>query len=175
MEERQKFPKEVRKPGLESMVGWEDGIISESDIEILYELLEMELQKQGVNLAKSKVLEVGSGSGVFLNYLKGKKVDAVGVDVRPRGKKELPLVIARIEKLPFADESFDVIISNQLFDNAVYDQDQDIMMREIARILKSGGIYIGTGEEIIGALQIEGFNLVSNPSDKNYKVVYKKS
>ena len=34
-----------------------------------------------------KVLELGSGNAVFLDYMKKQSVDAVGVDVRPRGGK----------------------------------------------------------------------------------------
>lgn len=105
------------------------------------------------------------------------QVKNIGVDVRPHGTKESPQVIARIEQLPFPDNSFDVLISNQVFDPLVYHQDHALMMKEIVRVLKRGGIYIAL-EEQDHVSQIEGFNRVlsnslhSNPS---FKSVYKKS
>ena len=51
-------------------------------------------------------------------------------------------MIGRIEKLPFADESFDLIVSNAVFDtNSYHSQDQAEMVKEIARVLKQAGIY----------------------------------
>ena len=44
------------------------------------------LKEQGLDIKKGiKVLEIGSGNAVFLNYLKKQGIDAVGVDARPRG------------------------------------------------------------------------------------------
>jgi len=36
----------------------------------------------------------------------------VGVDGRPRHSGELPIALARIERLPFADGTFDALISS---------------------------------------------------------------
>jgi len=97
----------------------------------------------------------------------------VGVDVKPRGDKKSFQIIARVEQLPFAEGSFDVVLSNAVFDKSVYTQYQDLMIGEIARVLKHGGIYLGNRENIrIDTLSpTDGFNLISNDS----VTVYKKS
>lgn len=105
----------------------------------------------GIDLKTSKILEVGSGKSVFLDYLQKQGVDAVGVDARPRGETEgLPIVAARIEQLPFPDETFDVVLSNSVFDTSVYDQDHRLMLEEISRVLRPGGVYAGTANFIEG-------------------------
>ncbi len=139
-----------------------------------FQVLEEVLNGQGVNLKNAKVLEVGSGNSVFLNYLRKEGVSALGVDVRPRGNKESPQVLARIEQLPFPDESFDVIFSSAVFDSSVYKQDQELMLKEIMRVLKHGGIYVRTDTET-HLLPPEGLNLVKDNSIFKLETVYKKS
>ena len=45
--------------------------------------------------------------------------------------------------MPFADDTFDVIFSDNVFDNSVYSQDQELMLKEITRVLKHRGVYVG--------------------------------
>src|SRR3990167_7697223 len=124
-----------------------------SDFEHLEEMM---LKDRGVDLKKAKVLELGSGNGFFLDYMISQGVDAVGLVIRPRSEgSKSSQVIARIEQLPFADESFDVVYSQQIFDSKVYDQNQTMMFREIFRVLKHGGIYFGALEFL--SFQIDGF------------------
>ncbi len=92
--------------------------------DIGFVVLQSVLGEYGIDLTKcAKVLEVGSGDAEFLDYIREKGVDVVGVDIYPRGSKKSPQVISRIEQLPFPDESFDVVLSSQVFDSRIYDQD----------------------------------------------------
>jgi ubiquinone/menaquinone biosynthesis C-methylase UbiE len=120
--------------------GWEDMTPGhEAD---KFGFFETDLKKAGIDLRTSKVLEIGSGNSALLAYMQKQGVDAVGVDVRPRGKTAgLPIVKARIERLPFQSETFDVVLAGSVFDDDVYNQDQSLMMEEIARVLKHGGAY----------------------------------
>ncbi len=117
---------------------------------------------------------MGSGNSVFLDYLKKEGVNAFGVDARPRGNKESPQVLARIEQLPFPNESFDVIFSSAVFDSTVYTQDQQLMLEEIKRVLKHGGIYVRTDTET-SLLPPKGLNLIKDNSIYQLETVYQKS
>ncbi len=124
---------------------WEEGIERESSAKMHYEHLQTKLEELGVAIpADAKILEIGSGNNVFLRYLQKLGLDAVGVDAKPRGERTENIVRARIEQLPFPDETFGLIISNAVFDSDVYHQEQLAMVKEIARVLKHGGIYFGT-------------------------------
>src|SRR3989344_2912820 len=50
-------------------------------------------------------------------------------------------ILARIEQLPLPDNSFDEIFSYGLFDSDEYDQDKKLMLTEICRVLRKGGVY----------------------------------
>jgi SAM-dependent methyltransferase len=106
------------------------------------------------------VLDIGCGRGLLLieaaRRLKAGK--AIGVDVwlpkaltgnSPKGVLEnaaLEGVIERIEvaagdarKLPFPDGSFDVVVSNFVLHEIQTTPQREEMVREIARVLKTGG------------------------------------
>lgn len=97
------------------------------------------------------VLDLGSGSGMDAFYAAlqvGESGRVVGVDMtraqldkaeRLRREAELhwvSFVEGRIEQLPFADESFDVVISNGVINLA---PDKAAVFREAARVLRPGG------------------------------------
>ena len=88
-------------------------------------------------------------------------------------------VLARIEQLPFEDNKFSVVLSlGNVFDQLIYNQDHDLMMREIHRVLKPKGFYLGYGFAKIKAWPIEGFVLLLQPGagdDFTYRHLYQKS
>ena len=47
---------------------------------------------------------------LYVDYLKKQGINVVGLDYNPRGTKESSQIRARIEKLPFLDQSVDVIL-----------------------------------------------------------------
>ncbi len=127
--EPEKFPRMIRRDLLDIVKGWEDGGGHQEDA---YHSFINVLKRNGITLDQNtKVLELASGDSKFLDNLRSHDVNAIGVDVRPRGRNKSPQVIARIEQLPFPDESFEVIISSSVFDAQVYDQNQKLMTEEI--------------------------------------------
>jgi SAM-dependent methyltransferase len=93
-----------------------------------------------------KCLDYGCGAGQIVSILKSAGVDAYGCDVfyaggdytskvAPElfGKTVLPMHDGRI---PFADETFDYITSNQVFEHV---EDLDAVLAEIRRVLKPNG------------------------------------
>jgi ubiquinone/menaquinone biosynthesis C-methylase UbiE len=136
--------------------------------------LKKALQEHGVSLdTHTKVLEIGSGNGRMLENFKKDGADAIGVDMHPRGSGETLQVKAKIENLPFADESFDLVVSTQAFDRGIYhEQDQDAMGKEIVRVLKAGGLYVAFVELIENVPA--GLTLVSDKESYKTAAVYKK-
>ena len=175
------FPGEIRRNDLNwnlgtTLVGGnpEDLVTKSSDAEILHSVLERILKNYGIALDKdTKFLEIGSGNVVFLDYLIQRGVNATGVDVSPNWKQASPQALARIEQLPFADESFNVIFSHGVFDEGVYNQNQDDMMREISRVLKHGGMYVGTTLESISASPMSGLTSVPDLTGNRFKMYRK--
>lgn len=97
------------------------------------------------------VLDLGSGSGtdVFCAaLLVGATGRVVGVDITPEqlekatrlrdraGLKQVELVEARIEELPFGDASFDAVLSNGVINLAPA---KNRVFAEAARVLRPGG------------------------------------
>ena len=164
-----KFTRRVRKTFF-SGSGWEN--TGFDNAEIAYAILKETLQPLGIDIKNSFILEVGSGNGLLLDLLKEKGIKAVGVDVDHRGGNKTPRVLSRVERLPFLNEAFDVVISSgNVFDSIQYDQDQNLMMREISRVLKPGGVYIGAIQEDIEG----GAQGLKKISDKRSSVqVYRK-
>jgi ubiquinone/menaquinone biosynthesis C-methylase UbiE len=95
--------------------------------------------------APGRVLDVGCGTGALLRRLTARLPDAelAGVDPAPRmlaeARKRLggvQLEQAAAERLPFADASFDLVVSAMSFDHWA---DQELGLAECARVLRSGG------------------------------------
>jgi len=98
-----------------------------------------------------RVLDLGSGAGtdsLVAALMVGPEGFVTGLDMTPEmldkaraGAAELGLenvvfVDGEAERLPFADASFDVVISNGVIDLV---PDKDAVFREIHRVLVSGG------------------------------------
>jgi|SRR3989338_5113609 len=91
-----------------------------------------------------KFLEAGCGRGEFLNNFKNLDLDVSGVDISseaPGFQPEIPIKVCDIEneRLPFPDETFDVIYSKSLIEHFYY---PERYMREAYRILKPGGMLL---------------------------------
>src|ERR1700687_4450901 len=115
----EKFPARVaRSKGF--IENWEETIEDEHDAKLMFESFDRHLQTLGIDIRNGKVLELGSGNSMFLNYLKKQAINAVGLDVRPRGETEgLPISVARVEQLPFPNETFNTILAISVFDHSV--------------------------------------------------------
>ena len=98
-----------------------------------------------------QVLDLGSGAGtdsLVAAQMVGEDGSVTGIDMTPEmlakarsaaaamGATNVEFVEAEAERLPFPDESFDVVISNGVIDLI---PDKDAVFAELHRVLKPGG------------------------------------
>jgi ubiquinone/menaquinone biosynthesis C-methylase UbiE len=114
------------------------------------EIQRTKYQSLAENLPKKaeRILDIGCGTGMFLGELSWRAEFVAGVDTSlemlrvanvRRGKAAL--VLADADKLPFADGSFDAVVSITLLQNM---PDPAATVREAARVLKPKCIAIMT-------------------------------
>lgn len=121
-----------------------------SDIRLLYAAA----AEIGQVPAGGSVLDVPCGGGVALRGLRpGQDVRYVAADIAPamlartaanaarRGLTQVEPVEADVERLPFADASFDLVVS---FTGLHCFPRPAVAVRELARVLKPGGILTGS-------------------------------
>lgn len=96
-----------------------------------------------VDLGSSRLLDVGASHGLITLALAERSASAVGVDVDRDGivaasgeSGRARFAIASGMALPFANNSFDVVICNHIYEHV---PDAPKMMAEIARVLRPGG------------------------------------
>ncbi|MDH6280043.1 class I SAM-dependent methyltransferase [Prescottella agglutinans] len=103
------------------------------------------------DIAGKRILEVGCGSAPCARWLAGEGADVVGLDISmgmlargleamERSGPRVPLVQAGAEALPFANESFDLACS--AFGAVPFVADSALVMREVARVLRPGGLWV---------------------------------
>ena len=94
------------------------------------------------------LLDVGCGTGFLIDLMaKRKPAKYCGVDlsdemIRVAKGKAIPgaeFVVGSAEKLPYPDETFDIVTCSQSFHHYPYPEKA---MREALRVLKPGGLYI---------------------------------
>jgi arsenite methyltransferase len=98
-----------------------------------------------------RVLDLGSGAGtdsLVAAQMVGEQGCVTGIDMTPEmlakarsaaaamGAMNVGFVVAEAERLPFPDESFDVVISNGVIDLI---PDKDAVFAELFRVLRPGG------------------------------------
>ncbi len=97
----------------------------------------------GVDLANAQLLDVGAAHGLITLALAERSASAVGVDVDREGiaaaaqePGRAHFALASGMALPFADNRFDVVICNHIYEHV---PDASRLMAEIARVLRPGG------------------------------------
>jgi len=107
-----------------------------------------------INLLKksSKILELGSGTGFFTNYLKTLGYDVTGTEINDEyikfAKKEFGIELKKMQgdSLDLPSEYFDFVISFDVFEHI---PDTNKHLNEVNRVLKPGGSYLfGTPNKI---------------------------
>ena len=98
-----------------------------------------------------RVLDLGSGAGtdsLVAAQMVGEQGHVTGIDMTPQmlgkaraaaaamGTRNVEFVEAEAEQLPFADASFDVVVSNGVIDLI---PDKDAVFAELHRVLRPGG------------------------------------
>jgi SAM-dependent methyltransferase len=91
-----------------------------------------------------RILDIGCGNGEICHFFLNKN-DLYAVDVvdqRSKIDSDVKFTLVESEKLPFAENFFDIVISNQVVEHL---GDQDLHMQEVNRILKKEGVcYMAT-------------------------------
>ena len=100
-------------------------------------------------------LDIGCGTGTFLEFMKSKGGELYGIDISGRmlkvaAKKHTGIEFLRGSALhlPFRDASFDAVFSTMMMHHLTHEE-RTAALAEIRRILRPGGIYYSLefGEE----------------------------
>ena len=137
------------------------------------DLIEKEIIKDIISeISRDQMLELGCGTGHWTEFFLKEGFELTALDI-----SEPMLELARAKglnakfikgdtvKLPFADETFRVIASITMLE---FVQNQDVVLREMYRVLKPGG-YLILGS--INASSILGKNKESDEVFKNAKLL----
>jgi len=120
----------------------------------------------------SEVLDIATGTGLIAKEFYGKVKKVTGLDISPDMARHAEgcmdeIVFSPVEKMPFPDNSFDVVVCRQGLQFAELDK----AIAEIHRVLKPGGktvlchltAYNETDRELCFAIQ-----KLRNPARRNY-------
>ena len=90
-------------------------------------------------IEKSKILDIGTGSGVIAHEIGKISKNVYSVDIVDERVIKNNFVFKKIkdEKLPFRDNEFDIIISNHVMAHV---KNSELHLKEIKRVLKNNGI-----------------------------------
>ncbi|MBU0628859.1 MAG: class I SAM-dependent methyltransferase [Nanoarchaeota archaeon] len=100
--------------------------------------------KEYKNLKESRLLDIGVGNGEIANELAKVSKEVMGIDLIDETvpNKKFKFMLVKSYKLPFKDNSLDIIISNHVLEHIT---NQKGHLEEIKRVLKNNGIcYLAT-------------------------------
>ena len=112
-----------------------------------------ERQKYICGKVIGKILDVGCFDGKLVCHMNAQGHECYGMDfndfyldssrqkLKQIGISEQKLKKGLFQDIPFADESFDTVVSQETLEHFYF---PEIMMAEIKRVLKSGGRFVGS-------------------------------
>lgn len=91
----------------------------------------------------NRILDVGSGTGYFLNLMHKRQYHCVGIDLSTNmviksmaTYPDISVQIADARRLPFLDYSFDAVVS---IETMRYFSNRDLFLKELFRVIRPGG------------------------------------
>lgn len=134
-----------------------------------------ELQKEIEKIGRGKLLDVGCGNGNLFTFLSKEQYEMFGIDfsenmiseaIKNCGDKA-SFFVADAEKLPFDDNTFDILTCNASFHHYIH---PDMVLSEMKRVLKAGGTLIIGDPYILTALRplMNVFTKFSNEGDYHF-------
>jgi SAM-dependent methyltransferase len=101
----------------------------------------LNLIRHYATLEDARILDIGCGLGVYVRKFREFSDRVCGIDIDPKrlreGAKATPgLMLAVGEHLPFPDNTFDVIVMNEVIEHVT---DDAATMREALRAIRPGG------------------------------------
>lgn len=91
-----------------------------------------------------RVVDIGCGRGGFVESCRRELGGALGLDNEPAAARicraqGLPMVLGDAEHLPFGDQTLDVARAKEIIEHL---EDPRLMLRDIRRALRPGGLFI---------------------------------
>jgi len=99
----------------------------------------LNLIRRYVPLEGARMLDIGCGIGTYVRKLRDCSDRVYGVDIdqaRVRQGKTGSLAVAVSERLPFAEQAFDMVLLNEVIEHV---QDDTQTLREACRVVRPGG------------------------------------
>lgn len=135
-------------------------------VEPMYETIVEEILK----LDSGKILDVGCGNGNLFTFLPDERYELVGVDfsqnmiieAKKKCGDKASFFVGDAEKLPFDDDSFDIVVCNASFHHYIR---PNTVLEEMHRVLKDGGKVL-IGDPYISDIVRPLINILTKFSEK---------
>jgi SAM-dependent methyltransferase len=128
----------------------------------------LEMVRKFVPLKGKKILDVGCGIGLYLKAFQRFSNKLYGVEIDEKRAREASKIVPNItiapaEKLPFEDEMFDIVFSNEVLEHV---NDDRKAIEEAVRVLKPGGHIVIFAPNRLFPFETHGFYLPSLAGQK---------
>lgn len=140
---------------------------SHIDPYLRYILLNRVVKEKSAGFNSPKILDVGCGRGVYVDFFRKNGFKAWGIDFSKEAAKISQLPVASALKLPFKDGSFDILLSIHMIEH-LNPREAVLFFAECRRVLKKDGrIFIMTPNGISPGRLIAGKRWFPDPSHIN--------
>ncbi len=104
----------------------------------------LEMVRRYIDLEGKRVLDVGCGIGTYIRRFRQYTHDVHGIEVEPErvaeASAELPNIVCAVgEALPYPDDHFDLVFSNEVIEHV---EDDRRTAQEMVRVTKAGGLIV---------------------------------